>query len=225
MNSKINKKLYVFVEVLLYVIGLIGVVSLFFLPRITKEYLFLFGNDYSESLSPYLLSLLYITGILAILVVWELIKIFRTLNTGNPFLLKNSYSFQRISIYVFVVALAYVSKIVLLNSILTVILVLILFIASLFSFILSQVFKQAVEYKQEIDLTVWGEIMIIVNLDVIMAKRKISLTDLCEKIGITLSNISILKTNKAKAIRFSTLEALCRELDCQPGDILEYKEN
>lgn len=66
---------------------------------------------------------------------------------------------------------------------------------------------------------------IIVNLDVMMAKRKISLSNLAEKVGITNANLSILKTGKAKAIRFSTLEAICRELDCQPGDILEYKED
>lgn len=63
---------------------------------------------------------------------------------------------------------------------------------------------------------------IIVNLDVMMAKRKISLNELAEKVGITNANLSILKNNKAKAIRFSTLEAICRELNCQPGDILEY---
>ncbi len=63
---------------------------------------------------------------------------------------------------------------------------------------------------------------IVVNLDVMMAKRKISLTELSEKVDITPANLSILKTGKAKAIRFSTLEALCKELDCQPGDILEY---
>ncbi len=65
---------------------------------------------------------------------------------------------------------------------------------------------------------------IIVNLDVIMAKRKISSGELSEKIGITPANLSILKNNKAKAIRFSTLEALCRELNCQPADILEYSD-
>ena len=65
--------------------------------------------------------------------------------------------------------------------------------------------------------------MIIVNLDVMLAKRKMSVTELSERIGITMANISILKTGKAKAIRFSTLEAICRELDCQPGDILEYR--
>jgi putative transcriptional regulator len=64
---------------------------------------------------------------------------------------------------------------------------------------------------------------IIVNLDVMMAKRKISLNELSEKVGLTLSNLSILKTGKAKAIRFSTLEAICKVLDCQPADILEYK--
>ena len=62
---------------------------------------------------------------------------------------------------------------------------------------------------------------IIVNLDVMMAKRKISLGELAEKIDLTPANLSILKTGKAKAIRFSTLEAICKELDCQPGDILE----
>ena len=63
---------------------------------------------------------------------------------------------------------------------------------------------------------------ILVNLDVMMAKRKISATELAQRIDITPANLSILKNNKAKAIRFSTLEALCRELDCQPGDILEF---
>ncbi len=65
---------------------------------------------------------------------------------------------------------------------------------------------------------------IIVNLDVMMAKRKISLKELSEKVGITNSNLSILKNNKAKAIRLSTLEVICRDLDCQPGDILKYEE-
>lgn len=63
---------------------------------------------------------------------------------------------------------------------------------------------------------------IIVNLDVMMAKRKISLSELASKVDITLANLSILKNNKAKAIRFSTLDAICKALDCQPGDILEY---
>ncbi len=66
---------------------------------------------------------------------------------------------------------------------------------------------------------------IIVNLDVMMAKRKISSGELAEKIGITPANLSILKNNKAKAIRFTTLEAICRELDCQPADLLEYRED
>lgn len=64
---------------------------------------------------------------------------------------------------------------------------------------------------------------IVINLDVVMAKNKISLGDLAEKVGITNANLSILKTGKAKAIRFSTLEAICKELNCQPGDILEYR--
>jgi putative transcriptional regulator len=63
---------------------------------------------------------------------------------------------------------------------------------------------------------------IIVNLDVMMAKRKVSLNELSERVDLTLSNLSVLKTGKAKAIRFSTLEAICKALECQPGDILEY---
>ncbi len=66
---------------------------------------------------------------------------------------------------------------------------------------------------------------IVINLDVMMAKRKISLSELADRVGITNANLSILKNNKAKAIRFSTLEAICRELKCQPGDILEYTED
>ena len=66
---------------------------------------------------------------------------------------------------------------------------------------------------------------IIVNLDVMMAKRKMSSQELAEKIGITQANLSILKTNKGKAIRFTTLDAICKELDCTPGDILEYRRD
>lgn len=65
---------------------------------------------------------------------------------------------------------------------------------------------------------------LIINLDIMMAKRKMSLNELSERVGITIANLSILKTGKGKAIRFSTLEALCEVLDCQPGDILEYRK-
>ncbi len=63
---------------------------------------------------------------------------------------------------------------------------------------------------------------ILINLDVMMAKRKIGLTELSDKVGITLANLSILKNNRARAVRFSTLDAICKALDCQPGDVLEY---
>ncbi len=66
---------------------------------------------------------------------------------------------------------------------------------------------------------------IITNIDIMLAKRKMSVTELTEKVGITMANLSILKNGKAKAIRFATLEAICRALDCQPGDILEYKKD
>lgn len=65
---------------------------------------------------------------------------------------------------------------------------------------------------------------IIINIDIMLAKRKMSVTELAEKVGITMANLSILKNGKAKAVRLPTLEAICKALDCQPGDILEYKE-
>jgi len=65
---------------------------------------------------------------------------------------------------------------------------------------------------------------IIINIDVMLAKRKMSVTELAESVGITMANISVLKNGKARAIRFSTLEAICKALECQPGDILEFKE-
>ena len=66
--------------------------------------------------------------------------------------------------------------------------------------------------------------MIYVNLDVMLAKRRMSLTQLSEAVGLTIANLSVLKTGKAKAVRFTTLDAICKALDCQPGDILEYRE-
>jgi len=66
--------------------------------------------------------------------------------------------------------------------------------------------------------------MIVINLDVMLAKRKMSLTELSERVGITVANLSILKNGRAKAVRFETLDAICRVLQCQPGEILEYKE-
>ncbi len=67
--------------------------------------------------------------------------------------------------------------------------------------------------------------MLIINIDVMLAKRKMSVTELTEKVGITIANLSILKNGKAKAIRFSTLDAICKALDCQPGDIIEYRKD
>lgn len=67
--------------------------------------------------------------------------------------------------------------------------------------------------------------MIVLNIDVMLAKRKMSVTELAERVGITLANMSILKTGKAKGVKFATLNAICKALDCQPGDILEYRED
>ena len=67
--------------------------------------------------------------------------------------------------------------------------------------------------------------MIIINIDVMLAKRKMTVTELAEKVGITIANMSVLKTGKVKGVRFSTLNAICKALNCQPGDILEYRED
>ena len=79
------------------------------------------------------------------------------------------------------------------------------------------------EYTHITESTGGGNMSIIINIDVMMAKRKMSLGELAERVDITPANLSILKNGKAKAIRFSTLEAICRELECQPGDIIEYR--
>lgn len=97
-------------------------------------------------------------------------------------------------------------------------------IIAVFSAVLQRLLEEVIIIKKDNDLTIWGETMaIIINIDVMLAKRKMSVTELSEKVGITMANLSILKNGKAKAIRFSTLEALCKALDCQPGDIIEYK--
>lgn len=89
-------------------------------------------------------------------------------------------------------------------------------------YIIATIVKRGIEIQSENELTVWT-MPIIVNLDVMMAKRKMSLNELADKVGITHSNLSILKTGKAKAVRFSTLELICEVLECQPGDILEFQ--
>jgi len=81
-------------------------------------------------------------------------------------------------------------------------------------------FSTSFQYKKDVYI-----MAIIINLDVMMARRKIGSNDLSDKVGITPANLSILKTNKARAIRFSTLDAICKALDCQPADILEYRKD
>lgn len=99
-------------------------------------------------------------------------------------------------------------------------------VISVFAAVLEKLLAEVIKLKNENDLTIWGGVMaIIVNLDVMLAKRKMSVTELSEKVGITMANISILKNGKAKAIRFQTLNAICEALDCQPGDILEYRKD
>jgi DNA-binding Xre family transcriptional regulator len=90
-------------------------------------------------------------------------------------------------------------------------------VIAVFAAVLQSLLKNAIDIKSENDLA------IIINIDVMLAKRKMSVTELSERVGITMANLSILKNGKAKAIRLSTLEAICKALECQPGDLLEYK--
>lgn len=99
-------------------------------------------------------------------------------------------------------------------------------VIAVFTAVLQKLLKNVLDIKSENDFTVWGEtVAIIINIDVMLAKRKMSVTELSERVGITMANLSILKNGKAKAIRLSTLEAICKALDCQPGDILEYQSD
>jgi DNA-binding Xre family transcriptional regulator len=101
-------------------------------------------------------------------------------------------------------------------------------VIAVFAAVLQRLLKEAIDIKEENDLIVWAEVnnmAIIINIDVMLAKRKMSVTELSEMVGITMANLSILKNGKAKAIRLSTLEAICKALECQPGDLLEYKSN
>lgn len=98
-------------------------------------------------------------------------------------------------------------------------------VIAVFAAVLQRLLVEVIDIKRDNDLTIWGEIMaIIINMDVMLAKRKMSLTELSEKVGITMANLSILKNGKAKAIRFSTLDGICKALECQPGDIIEYRD-
>lgn len=99
-------------------------------------------------------------------------------------------------------------------------------VIAVFTAVLQKLLKNVLDIKSENDFTVWGEtVAIIINIDVMLAKRKMSVTELSERVGITMANLSILKNGKAKAIRLSTLVAICKALDCQPGDILEYQSD
>ncbi len=80
-------------------------------------------------------------------------------------------------------------------------------------------------FRSRLKLTNINKVAIIVNLDVMLAIRKMSLTELSERVGITMANLSVLKSGKAKAVRFTTLNAICKELNCKPGDILDYENN
>jgi putative transcriptional regulator len=99
-------------------------------------------------------------------------------------------------------------------------------VIAVFTAVLQRLLHEAVEIKSENDLIIWGnKVAIIINIDVMLAERKMSVMELSERVGIAMANLSILKIGKAKAIRLSTLDAICKTLDCQPGDILEYKSN
>lgn len=167
----------------------------------------------------------FVLGIAAVVILRELRKIFKTVIEKNCFVRENVTSLDKMCKWsFFIVLMSIIRTIVYVTSAMLVV-ILVFIIAGLFSKVLAFVFEEAIGYKEENDFTIqkWSRDMSIrINLDVMMAKRKKGVTELAKEIDITLANLSILKNGKAKAVRLETLNAICKALDCQPGDILEY---
>ena len=194
---------------------------------ITLKYLGTFSKGIQEHLGECII-IYFVLGIAAIVILRELRKMFKTVVNNDCFVHENVVSLDKMCKWsFFIVLMAIVRTIVYVTPAMLVV-ILVFTIAGLFSKVLSFVFEKAVEYKEENDFTIqdWGGVMAIrINLDVMMAKRKKGLTELAKEVDITLANLSILKNGKAKAVRLETLNAICKALQCQPGDILEYVED
>lgn len=149
-----EKSLATLVKYLLDALFVGGIFLLISLPVWVKWYLLATYGPTGNSIYYFLLGLLFVTGVLALMIVYEIRKIFRTLDGKDPFIIENSKSLNRMGIYSFIIAFCYIFKIVFFNSLLTPIIIMIFVIAGFFSIILAEVFAQAVEAKQENDYTV-----------------------------------------------------------------------
>ena len=167
----------------------------------------------------------FVLGIAAIVILRELRKIFKTVINKDCFVRENVVSLDKMCKWSFFIVIMSIVRSFVYTTMAMLVVILVFTIAGLFSKVLSFVFEEAVGYKEENDFTIQKrrcDMAIRINLDVMMAKRKKGVTELAKEIDITLANLSILKNGKAKAVRLETLNAICKALDCQPGDILEY---
>lgn len=149
-----ERSLSSFVKVLLDLILLGGIVVFLTLPASLKWYSEITFENITSHTYWFLLVLLYVTGVFALLIVYEIRKIFKALGKNNPFIMENVKSLGRMGIYSFIISICYITKVFFFNSVATIIIVMIFVIAGFFSIILAEVFRQAVEAKQENDLTV-----------------------------------------------------------------------
>lgn len=224
-----QKKIKVFMVVIAMVSALMLFAAIVILPQLVDFSVSTF-TEIAYLAKPVAI-IVIISAIPFFVVLFETFRICLYILQNDIFTIKPLRALNIISIASFLISILYTVIVVLFlnNDFFTPLLAIILslvilasFIIGIFSQILHILVKKATVLKIDNDLTIWGVNMIIINLDIMLAKRKMTVTELSEKVGITLSNISILKNNKAKAIRFSTLDAICEALDCQPGDILEY---
>ena len=226
-EKSLSSKVIVGLKVLFTIIS---IVDLLVIETIVKVIIELIGMENVEkSVASLILFIMIITtGIIALFIIYQFIKIFQHLKDSELFCENNVKRLSTISIYCFVISTIYFITAIFAIATITkyfqefvyyilfslIILAIIFGVAGIGIKILNEIYYIMEERKMPI----------IVNVDVMLAKRKMSSGELAEKVGITPANLSILKTNKAKAIRFSTLEKICEVLDCKPGDVLDYEK-
>lgn len=223
----------IFLKVSVFIIGIITLcMCIFALPSLA-EYSAKMNPEYAFLKFPVLIGI-YTTAIPFLFSLFQAFKLLNYIKNENIFSELAVKSLSQIKngaitiIFLYVIGMLLLALLNALHPGIAIIGIVIVFatlVIAVFTAVLQELLKGAIKIKSENDLTVWGDRMaIIINVDVMLAKRKMTVTELSEKVGITMANISILKNGKAKAIRFSTLESICKALDCQPGDILEYKD-
>lgn len=225
----------IFLRLVIFLIGILALaLCIFGLPWIAKEA----AKHYPASLLYPVLIIVYVTAVPFYFALYEILKLLNYIDKSKAFSELSVKALKNIKYCAMTISILYVAILPFLFIIadlddapgIIIIGLVIVFASSViatFVAVLEKLLKEAIDIKEDNDLTIWGEnnMAIIINIDVMLAKRKMSVTELSERVGITMSNLSILKNGKAKAIRLSTLDAICKALECQPGDILEYESD